>query len=437
MGNRIVFKTFSLFTITIVLILAGNASAQNEWALDTVVSAGTNCFGVAVTPDGSKILVTNKNTSGTVTVLSSSDYSVLAKIPVQGDYPAGIAVLPNGARAMVTCSNPNAVRAVDLRGDSVLAAFYPPCTATTLYDIAITPDGLTAVMPDLSDQCVQEGIRWFDATTKVSGSTFVSVNTAGVTYGIAVSPDTVTVLVTTFSTTSGIKRINMSTSSVQNISGIGPSYGVAITHKGDRAVVTSDSVKIVSMSENSVIAAIPFQSNSTFKNVAITPDDKYAFVVGNFEVAVISLVSDSVEQTFSASGQNVAISPDGMYAYVTDGYNGELRVYRLGKATEINDRPFGPPVPGTVTLLQNYPNPFNPTTAIRFSIPRAGFVSLKVYDVLGREVRTLVNEVRNPGSYEVRFDAAGLPSGVYFYRLTATANDGKEFTSVKKLILTK
>ncbi|HQT92921.1 MAG TPA: hypothetical protein PL001_12945, partial [Candidatus Kryptobacter bacterium] len=132
------------------LVFSGVAMAQSHWVLDTVVAAGSNCFGVAVTPDGSKILVTNKDTSGTVTVLSAADYSVLSTIPMYGDYPAGIAVVPNGVKALVTCSNPNAVRLVDLLGDSILAAFYPPCVATTLYDIAVTPDGLTAVMPDLS-----------------------------------------------------------------------------------------------------------------------------------------------------------------------------------------------------------------------------------------------------------------------------------------------
>jgi Secretion system C-terminal sorting domain len=74
-------------------------------------------------------------------------------------------------------------------------------------------------------------------------------------------------------------------------------------------------------------------------------------------------------------------------------------------------------LPAKFALDQNFPNPFNPTAAIRFTVPSSGFVSLKVYDVLGKEVRTLVNKVEQPGSHEVRFDATGLPSGIYFYRL--------------------
>jgi hypothetical protein len=73
-----------------------------------------------------------------------------------------------------------------------------------------------------------------------------------------------------------------------------------------------------------------------------------------------------------------------------------------------------PVAPGTYDLLQNYPNPFNPATRIRYQVQRTGVVSLKVYDVLGREVATFVNE-RNPaGGYEVSFDAAGLARGNYF-----------------------
>jgi len=93
-------------------------------------------------------------------------------------------------------------------------------------------------------------------------------------------------------------------------------------------------------------------------------------------------------------------------------------------------------------LYQNYPNPFNPTTTIQYLIPsarspllggaRGGLVTLKVYDVLGREVTTLVNETKQPGKYEVEFNANNLPSGVYFYQLKAG-----EFIQTKKMILLK
>jgi hypothetical protein len=86
--------------------------------------------------------------------------------------------------------------------------------------------------------------------------------------------------------------------------------------------------------------------------------------------------------------------------------------------------------PIVVSLYQNYPNPFNPRTSIGYRIQEEGFVSLKVYDLLGREVATLVNEEMRPGRYEQTFDASGLGSGVYFYRLSA-----KGFVQTRKLIL--
>ena len=86
----------------------------------------------------------------------------------------------------------------------------------------------------------------------------------------------------------------------------------------------------------------------------------------------------------------------------------------------------------TYALSGNYPNPFNPNTIITFKLPHAVHVSLKVYDVLGKEVATLVNEVRNVGNHAVSFDASGLPSGVYLCTLQAGS-----FTETKKMILMK
>ena len=89
-------------------------------------------------------------------------------------------------------------------------------------------------------------------------------------------------------------------------------------------------------------------------------------------------------------------------------------------------------MPKEFSLFQNYPNPFNPSTKIRFELPSSGYVSLKVYDELGREVATLVNEILKSGSYERTFDASDLVSGVYFYRLEAG-----EYTQTNKLTVLK
>ena len=89
-------------------------------------------------------------------------------------------------------------------------------------------------------------------------------------------------------------------------------------------------------------------------------------------------------------------------------------------------------VPEKFSLKQNYPNPFNPTTIIRLEIPKEGFVSLKVFDLTGREIKSLVSQNLKPGKYSVDYNALSLPSGVYFYKLE-TAN----FTDTKKMVVLK
>jgi hypothetical protein len=90
-------------------------------------------------------------------------------------------------------------------------------------------------------------------------------------------------------------------------------------------------------------------------------------------------------------------------------------------------------LPEKYSLSQNYPNPFNPSTKINYSLPVEGNVSLKIYDILGREIRTLINnETKTAGQYTINFDARNLPSGIYIYRLQAG-----DFSQVKKMILLK
>ena len=113
-----------------------------------------------------------------------------------------------------------------------------------------------------------------------------------------------------------------------------------------------------------------------------------------------------------------------------------VNVIPYSKLTSVNP-PFESAGPGEYKLFQNYPNPFNPSTKIRYSIPSSGThrdasVRLKIYDILGREIATLVNKRQRPGNYEVTFDGSGLPSGVYFYRLAAG-----NYIKTKKLILLK
>jgi hypothetical protein len=89
-------------------------------------------------------------------------------------------------------------------------------------------------------------------------------------------------------------------------------------------------------------------------------------------------------------------------------------------------------VPDKFTLYQNFPNPFNPVTVIRYAIPDNEHVLIKIYDLLGRELLTLINDRQNAGTYEVKFDGLAFSSGIYFYKLVTD-----KFTEVKSMVLVK
>ncbi|RPI62554.1 MAG: T9SS C-terminal target domain-containing protein [Ignavibacteriales bacterium] len=113
--------------------------------------------------------------------------------------------------------------------------------------------------------------------------------------------------------------------------------------------------------------------------------------------------------------------------YVDDFTFTDLLFVSVEDSNEVNVN-----APVTYSLDQNYPNPFNPSTKIKYSLPVSGCVSLKVYDILGKEVTMLVNEEKTIGTYELNWNPTNLPSGVYFYRLQAGS-----FVQTRKMILLK
>jgi hypothetical protein len=147
-------------------------------------------------------------------------------------------------------------------------------------------------------------------------------------------------------------------------------------------------------------------------------------------------LADTVKS--SGYNRNACIGSD---MFIVDGILSVLTVWESNRSghSHIYSRLVGLPMDGveppiislhSFTLEQNYPNPFNPTTNIRFTIAHSEFVSLKVFDLLGREVTTIVNEHLTPGVYLKQWKASNFASGIYFYRLKADS-----FTKTKKLIL--
>ncbi len=134
------------------------------------------------------------------------------------------------------------------------------------------------------------------------------------------------------------------------------------------------------------------------------------------------------------------ISSDGQYivGYGLNSTTGQDEGYLLAinGSTSVDEPQINP---DNFVLHQNYPNPFNPSTTIHFSVPSSEYVTLKVFDALGNEVATLVNEVKSAGNYEVNFNASKLSSGIYFYRISAIpyGRQAGNFVETKKMILLK
>jgi photosystem II stability/assembly factor-like uncharacterized protein len=184
------------------------------------------------------------------------------------------------------------------------------------------------------------------------------------------------------------------------------------------------------------------KGNSWSSPASLTAHITSFAVSGNY---VFAATSDSGIYLSSDNGQNwrqknegmeifntkdiesIAAGTDYLYAGTT-----ENSVWKRSISEIIGIQNISTEIPNKFKLEQNFPNPFNPSTNIRYDLPKNGFVKLIVFDVLGREVQTLVNEKQSEGTYEVTFNASQYPSGVYFYRLITD-----EFSETKKMILMK
>jgi len=139
---------------------------------------------------------------------------------------------------------------------------------------------------------------------------------------------------------------------------------------------------------------------------------------GTFWIAVNSGLTNTDVRTLAISGTHL---------YASTYKSG---VWRRPLSELISVQSLSNEVPEEFSLEQNYPNPFNPVTKINYELRVTNYARLVAYDVMGKEVATLVNEKQSPGAYQVDFDGSSLPSGVYFYRLTAG-----DFTDTKRMIL--
>ena len=202
----------------------------------------------------------------------------------------------------------------------------------------------------------------------------------------------------------------------------------------------------VSLNDNTAIVGAPF-IDGEFIYSSSSPGAAYVFQSDNNSWIETKILTPPISNSSDFFG--FAVSNDADDILLTAPLADSLRsdagaIYFYGEftPTSLNDET---ELPTEFSLSQNYPNPFNPTTKIKYSIPtppksspfakdrtEEGFVTLKIYDILGNEVATLVNEEQAPGYYEVEFNASRFSSGVYFYRLNAGS-----FNQVHKMLLLK
>jgi photosystem II stability/assembly factor-like uncharacterized protein len=158
--------------------------------------------------------------------------------------------------------------------------------------------------------------------------------------------------------------------------------------------------------------------------IQVATDSLFTSLIIDSTLTITDVYFNELQNSTKYYWRVQAISSSGSSAF------SEIWSFTTEPSTGVDD--FDKEIPHTYILNQNNPNPFNPSTKIIFGIPKAGLVSLKVHDILGREIETLVNEEKRPGRYEVEFNGSSLASGIYFYRITTTG-----FTETKKMILMK
>ena len=405
--------------------------------------------------------------SSNVSVINTSDHTLFTTVIGLDLGPTGIAITPDGAFAYVTNNfggNPGTVSVIAIATNSVVATI---AVGTGPTDLAITPDGAFAYVANDGSNSVSV----IDILSNAVVATVVGMDDHP--NGIAITPDGAFAYVTSFGlspfTVSDVSVIDLATNTVVDTIRVAGASDVAITPDGAFAYVTNGvvpaTVTVISTATNTVVDSVSFEGTGS-GGIAITPDGEFAYVATppSF-VTVIATGTNTVVDTVGLADKpaDVAITPDGAFAYVTiNGFFGqrarivtviEIATNSVVTTVEVGVGPVGiaitpepvtsvtdeRAIPTDYVLSQNYPNPFNPSSAVRYELPKQSHVILKIYNLLGQEVATLVDEEKSAGRYEVSWDADGFSSGIYFYRLQTQTLSGQAggFVETKKMVLLK
>ena len=168
---------------------------------------------------------------------------------------------------------------------------------------------------------------------------------------------------------------------------------------------------------------------NTNLTVSSVTSNNPVFTVESFPAAITANQFGYAKIKFTPTASNTPYSGE----LTINNSDSTLRIVLNGMCGQVNGiTPVSGDIPRQFSLEQNYPNPFNPVTNIKFAVPEAGFVKLVIYDIMGREVNTLVSQSLKPGVYLADWDASVATSGVYFYRLFTN-----KFTETKRMLLIK
>ncbi len=264
----------------------------NTNAVVATIPVGNAPYGVWVSPDGSRVYVTNRNIPGTVSVINTSTNTVVATINV-GNEPVGVTVSPDGTRVYVTNQNVNLVSVIDAATNTVIATI--PTAPTTLFGIVCSPDGSKVYV---ASNFNSEVLVIDAATNTITTTINLGLNTGD--KGLAISPDGTRLYVTNQATNT-VSVINTLTNTILTTipTGTAP-HGIVVSPDGTRVYATnenSDDVTVINATNNTVVTTVPVGFGPI--GVDITTDGKWVYVanVGSNNVSVIDAATNTVVQT--------------------------------------------------------------------------------------------------------------------------------------------
>jgi len=418
---------------------AGNAFIYiTDTEVDTLIKAfdpsvfsvtSSELEGIAISPDGSKVYVIDESTTA-VFVIDTNDDSIIQAGTLAADEPENVVVSPDGQFLYVN-DNTWTTKFSTITFEDL--GFLT--TAGDGHGVAVSQDGakvyaegVGVIVIDTATMTATDTLSagGYYITVSQDGSRVYAVNESNKLAVIDTQADTImtTVTLSSFGCSGVTANQSGQTVLVAGNAKLIKLDASALTETGTLAG-SYQSVVILELTGPVPVELASFSATMEVNRVVLewhteSENNNFGFDVQRMEGSVWETIG-FVEGHGTTTQPQTYMYVDPLSDALADA-SAALR-YRLKQIDTDGSYVYSEPVdvllslPESALLLQNYPNPFNPTTTITYAIPEQGKVSLVVYDLLGRTIQTIVNDVQDAGTYSISFDATGLPSGLYFYRL--------------------